>query len=205
MSTTDEFRSDETGKVIAFPTGRPAKSSSPEIVDAELVDEHPPATVVDTPTTDGSSWLDRVRTQDRQPIIPPYLRSLAEAKQAATWVGKHYAHKAGYHAARTPLYTLRLAVRSPRGLLLLLAATGRYVTDAEGRPARSETATADKAELYLKLSQQRDRRVVLRWIWCWPCRTCCRAGCSGHAECWPSAYSANSGPRRTTRSSLPAP
>ena len=166
MTTTDGFRGDETGKVIAFPTGgRPAKSSAPEVVDAELVDEsveHPPA--VDTPATDGSTWLDRLRTQDRQPIIPPYLRSLAEAKQAATWVGKHYAHKTGYHVARSPLYALRLAVRSPRGLLLLLAATGRYVTDAEGRPARAETATADKAELYLKLSQQRDRRVVLRWL-----------------------------------------
>jgi DNA segregation ATPase FtsK/SpoIIIE, S-DNA-T family len=157
MTTT----SDEPGKVIVFP----ARSTEPEIIGVELVDdsaEHLPA--VDTPATDGSTWLDRLRTQDRQPIIPPYLRSLAEAKQAAAWVGKHYAHKTGYHLARTPLYALRLAVRSPRGLLLLLAATGRYVTDAEGRPARSETATADKAELYLKLSQQRDRRVVLRWI-----------------------------------------
>jgi hypothetical protein len=68
----------------------------------------------------------------------------------ARWAARHYAHKAGYHLARSPLYALRLAVRSPRGLLLLAAATGRYVTDAEGRPARSETATADKAELYLK-------------------------------------------------------
>lgn len=154
---------DEPGKVIAFPTtGRPAKSSSPapEVIDAELIDETP----VDRPVTDSSTWLDRLRTQDRQPIIPPYLRSLTEAKQAAVWVGKHYAHKTGYHLTRSPLYALRLAVRSPRGLLLLLAATGRYVTDEEGRPARSETATADKAELYLKLSQQRDRRVVLRWI-----------------------------------------
>lgn len=156
MSTTDE-----PGKVIAFPV----KSPQAEIVDAVLVEEsteHPPA--VDAPATDGSTWLDRLRTQDRQPILPPYLRSLAEAKQAVAWMGKHYAHKTGYHLARSPLYALRLAVRSPRGLLLLLAVTGRYVTDAEGRPARAETATADKAELYLKLSQQRDRRVVLRWI-----------------------------------------
>lgn len=150
MSTTDEH-----GKVIAFPV------KSREVMDAEPIDETP---AVDTPVTDGSTWLDRVRAQDRQPIIPPYLRSLAEAKQAATWVGKHYAHKTGYHLTRSPLYALRLAVRSPRGLLLMLAATGRYVTDAEGRPARSQTATADKAELYLKLSQQRDRRVVLRWM-----------------------------------------
>ncbi|GAB3433572.1 cell division protein FtsK [Actinophytocola sediminis] len=161
MSTT----ADEPGKVIAFPT----KSSAPmpEIVEAELVDdsaERPPVMAVDTPATDNSTWLNRLRTQNRQPIIPPYLRSLGEAKQAATWVGRHYAHKTGYHVARSPLYALRLAVRSPRGLLLLLAATGRYVGDAEGRPLRAEMATTDKAELYLKLSQQRDRRVVLRWM-----------------------------------------
>lgn len=166
-TTTDGFRDGETGKVIAFPSASSVTPSSavPEVMDAELVDESgEPTPTVDTSATDGSTWLDRLRSQERQPIIPTYLRSVAEAKEAARWVGKHYAHKAGYHVARSPLYGLRLAVRSPRGLLLLLAATGRYVTDAEGRPARSETATADKAELYLKLSQQRDRRVVLRWI-----------------------------------------
>lgn len=167
-TTTNGFRDGETGKVIAFPSG-PAKPTvaTPEIIDAEVVDESgeaAPTVTVDTPVTDGSSWLDRLRTQQRQPIIPTYLRSLTEAKEAAKWVGKHYAHKTGYHVTRSPLYALRLAVRSPRGLSLLLAATGRYVTDAEGRPARSETATGDKAELYLKLSQQRDRRVVLRWL-----------------------------------------
>ncbi|GLY63664.1 FtsK/SpoIIIE domain-containing protein [Amycolatopsis taiwanensis] len=141
MSTTKDD-AEQGGKVIAFPA---------------------PASV-DTPATDGSTWLDRLRSQKRQPILPRYFKSLAEAKEAGKWVGKHYAHKTGYHLARSPLYALRLVVRSPRGLGLLMLATGRYVTDAEGRPVRSETATADKAELYLKLSQQRDRRVVLRWI-----------------------------------------
>ncbi|WP_027941647.1 FtsK/SpoIIIE domain-containing protein [Amycolatopsis taiwanensis] len=172
-TTPEEFGGEdaESGKVIAFPT-TPASGTAtptPEVIDAEVVDEteeRPPAVPVDTSATDGvgSSWLDRLRTQQRQPIIPGYLKSVTEAKSAAVWVGKHYAHKTGYHLARSPLYALRLAVRSPRGLLLLLVATGRYVTDAEGRPARAETATADKAELYLKLSQQRDRRVVLRWF-----------------------------------------
>ena len=170
MSTTEGFRDGKSGKVIAFPspaTAVPSPSGPEKVIDAELVDEAAevaPAASVDTSATDGASWLDRLRTQDRQPIVPPYLRSLVEAKEAAKWMGKHYAHKTGFHVARSPLYGLRLAVRSPRGLLLLLAATGRYVTDAEGRPARAETATADRADLYLKLSQQRDRRVVLRWM-----------------------------------------
>ncbi|HKS48775.1 MAG TPA: cell division protein FtsK [Amycolatopsis sp.] len=167
MPITEDFRGDdpESGKVIAFPTA-PAPNA-PEILDTEVVEESgesAPAVAVDTRATDDSSWLDRLRSQQRQPILPAYIKSLAEAREAARWVGKHYAHKTSYHLARSPLYALRLAARSPRGLLLLLVATGRYVTDAEGRPARSETATGDKAELYLKLSQQRDRRVVLRWI-----------------------------------------
>lgn len=164
-TTTDGLPGGESGKVIAFPSAVPVTrpAPAPEIVDAELVDESAPAVSVDTTVTDGATWLDRLRNQERQPIIPSYLRTLGEAKQAAKWVGVHYAHKIGYHVARSPLYALRLAVRSPRGLLFLAAATGRYVTDAEGRPARSETATADTADLYLKLSQQRDRRVVLRW------------------------------------------
>ncbi|UOX87210.1 cell division protein FtsK [Amycolatopsis sp. FBCC-B4732] len=163
MSTTNEPHG---GRVIAFPSTAPAEAD-PFVIDAEPGDEaaeQSPAAPVDRPVTDGSSWLDRLRSQNRQAIIPSYLKSTADAKDAAKWVGKHYAHKAGYHAARSPLYALRLAVRSPRGLFLLLAATSRYVTDAEGRPARSETATADKADVYLKLSQQRDRRVVLRLI-----------------------------------------
>ncbi len=172
MTTTpDEVRGDESpgGRVIAFPAGATPDSTDPvpTVDNAEPIDESAeptPRAHVDTPAADGSSWLDRLRSQNRQPVIPSYLKSVTDAKDAATWVGKHYSHKAGYHLARSPLYALKLAVRSPRGLLLLLAATGRYVTDAEGRPARSETATADKADLYLKLSQQRDRRVVLRLI-----------------------------------------
>jgi S-DNA-T family DNA segregation ATPase FtsK/SpoIIIE len=80
------------------------------------------------------------------------------------WVSKHYAHKTAYHGVRSPLYALRLAVRAPLGLFVLAAATGRYVFDAEGSPARSRTANSDQAELYLKLSQQRDRRVVVRMV-----------------------------------------
>src|SRR5438067_7506132 len=158
MSTTpEEFRGAdaERGNVIAFPSapvpGKDVQPAAP-IVDAELVDEPEqpaPAIAVDTPVTDGSSWLERLRRQDRQPVIPGYLKSVADAKDAAKWVGKHYAHKTGYHAVRSPLYALKLAVRSPRGLLLLLAATGRYVTDAQGRQARSGSATAAQAEPYL--------------------------------------------------------
>ncbi|TDQ04801.1 DUF3631 domain-containing protein [Labedaea rhizosphaerae] len=155
----------DRSNVIHFPAAaRQAEEEPPTVVDGEVVEEDGPPTSVDTAETDGSTWLDRVRSQQRQPILPGYLKSVQDARDAAKWAGKHYAHKVGFHAVRVPLYGLRLAYRAPLGVLRAAAATGRFVSDAEGRPARSGTATADNAELYLKLSQQRDRRVAMRLV-----------------------------------------
>jgi DNA segregation ATPase FtsK/SpoIIIE, S-DNA-T family len=152
------------------PVPGPAVEPAPDVVDGDIVDEDPdvdtaPAVAVDPPpVADGGSWLDHVRAQQRQPVIPGYLKTVADAKDAAKWVAKHYAHKTGYHAVRSPLYGLRLAVRAPIGAVALAVATGRYVFDAEGAPARSRAANYDQGELYLKLCQQRDRRVTLRLV-----------------------------------------
>jgi len=171
MSTTQHGAiapDDDRGMVIEFPGSgvREVAPPTPEVPTASDADdeiESAPSPVVDSGvSSDGFTWLDRLRTQERLPVIPTYLRSVTEAKEAARWVGKHYTHKVGYHAARSPLYALKLVIRSPRGLILLAAMTGRYAMDKEGVAARSATATADKADLYLKLSQQRDRRVTFR-------------------------------------------
>ncbi|GAB3914630.1 cell division protein FtsK [Kibdelosporangium lantanae] len=164
MTTTHE-EENVPSNVVAFV--RPAAPSdpvepTPDVLDGEIVDDKSAVLVDDSKQGDGSSWLDRLRSQERHPIIPPYLKTVAEAKEAVKWVGRHYTHKVGYHAARSPLYGLKLAVRAPVGLFALMAAAGRYVSDAEGRVARSQTATADQAELYLRLSDQRNRRVAFR-------------------------------------------
>ncbi|OKI20868.1 cell division protein FtsK [Saccharothrix sp. CB00851] len=146
---------------------------TPVVLDAEIVDddhddiggEGRPVTLVDSDEpADDSDWVTRLRHQTRQPIVPHYLSSAAEIRQTAGWVLKHYAHATGYHAARVPLYAWRLAARSPRGALLLMAATGRWVSDAEGRPLRREMARQAEAEKYLKLTAERNARVRLRTI-----------------------------------------
>ncbi|GAA2663589.1 MULTISPECIES: cell division protein FtsK [Actinosynnema] len=140
---------------------------APEVLDAEVVaDDAPTALVqVDQPdSSDDSTWVSRLRETERLPIIPGYLRTLSEVRQTAAWVGRHYAHATGYHAARTPLYLLKLAARSPQGALLLMAATGRWVADAEGRPLRREMAVRGEAEKYLRLVQERNARVRFRTV-----------------------------------------
>jgi DNA segregation ATPase FtsK/SpoIIIE, S-DNA-T family len=103
-----------------------------------------------------------VRASQRQPIIPPWLRSRRELRATAGWLLGHVAHTAAYHATRSPKYATRLAVRAPRGAARLLAGTLRWTLDAEGAPARQAALRREDTEQYLRLSQQRDARVRLR-------------------------------------------
>ncbi|MBP2340202.1 S-DNA-T family DNA segregation ATPase FtsK/SpoIIIE [Saccharothrix coeruleofusca] len=170
--------SDAGGKVYRLPTadapptapvGAAVEPASP-VLDAELVEDDAaaadrPVVPVDQPgSSSDADWVTRLRETQRLPIIPGYLRTLSEARQTAGWIGRHYAHATGYHAVRAPLYLLRLAARSPQGAVLLLAATGRWVSDAEGRPLRRAMANAGEAERYLKLVAERNARVRLRTL-----------------------------------------
>src|SRR5690349_2212810 len=59
----------------------------------------------------------------RRPIIAPWLRDRGEARATVRWAVGYAGHVTGYHAARIPLYGLRLAGRSPRGLFRVVAGT----------------------------------------------------------------------------------
>jgi DNA segregation ATPase FtsK/SpoIIIE, S-DNA-T family len=103
-----------------------------------------------------------VRASQRQPIIPPWLRSRSELRAAVGWLAGHLAHTAAYHTTRSPKYATRLALRAPLGAARLLAGTLRWTLDAEGAPARQAALRREDTEQYLRLSQQRDARVRLR-------------------------------------------
>ncbi|GAA3621378.1 FtsK/SpoIIIE domain-containing protein [Lentzea roselyniae] len=177
--TTNPTGTETTGEETTVPSNvrelRPgtAVEVAPVVVDAEIVDEDQgdaeatePAevTLVDQPGGDSIDWVRRLQQAKREPILPEYLRSMSEAKATAKWVAGYYAHTAGYHVVRSPLYGLRLAVRAPRGVLLLAAATGRWVSDAEGRQVRAASVRSDDAATYLRLSAQRDARVRFRAV-----------------------------------------
>ncbi|MEV6527724.1 cell division protein FtsK [Longispora sp. NPDC051575] len=102
-----------------------------------------------------------LREGERRPLLPAWATSRSQALSGARWLAGLALHVSGYHALRVPKYAVKVAFRSPRGLGRVLRAVVHWTWDLEGKLARQATADRADAELYLKLSKQRDRRV--RW------------------------------------------
>ncbi|WP_030235639.1 cell division protein FtsK [Streptomyces sp. NRRL S-455] len=121
---------------------------------------------VDSPTlkATGPGYLGRLAGAKRRAVVPLWLRSLSELKIASGWVARHYAHTAGYHALRAPVYAARLALQAPTGAARFVGGTMRWVADREGEPVRLAAVRREDAAEYLKLSRQRDGRVRLRTL-----------------------------------------
>ncbi|WP_329334190.1 cell division protein FtsK [Streptomyces sp. NBC_00663] len=117
-----------------------------------------------TPTATGPGYLGRLAGARRRAVVPVWLRSLAELRTASAWVARHYAHAAGYHALRSPVYAARLTFQAPVGAARLVGGTMRWVADREGEPVRLAAVRREDAAEYLKLSRQRDGRVRLRTL-----------------------------------------
>ena len=105
--------------------------------------------------------LATLRAGQRRPIVPAWLTSRAEALATIRWLAGYAWHAACYHAVRIPKYTVKLALRAPRGFDRLVRGIVRWLFDMEGEPMRQYSARVEDADLYLRLSRQRDRRV--RW------------------------------------------
>ncbi|MFD5792443.1 cell division protein FtsK [Streptomyces diastatochromogenes] len=149
------------------PTTRPDADRSPDPEPGRPGPESAAPTVrvmVDqpTPTAPGPGYLGRLAGARRRAVIPVWLRSVGELRTAAAWVARHYAHAAGYHALRAPVYAARLALQAPTGTARLIGGTMRWVADREGEPVRLAAVRREDAAEYLKLSRQRDGRVRLR-------------------------------------------
>ncbi|WP_326561679.1 cell division protein FtsK [Micromonospora sp. NBC_01796] len=145
----------------------PAKSFAVDLddeADQQDTDEPVPVDPPDlaTPSPFAASVAGKGST--RRPIVPPWLRSRAELTNAGRWALSHYSHVSLYHLTRTPKYAGRLTWRAPFGAARLIGATTRWVCDAEGGPVRMAAVRQENAELYLKLSRQRDARVRWRGI-----------------------------------------
>ncbi|MFJ4034343.1 cell division protein FtsK [Streptomyces griseoluteus] len=172
-----ELAADSGGDVVDLNAARSARAESTD-TDAdrsadsrsgrsgiELAD--PTARLlVDSPTLKaaGPGYLGRLAGAKRRAVIPLWLRSLSELKTASGWVARHYAHTAGYHALRAPVYAARLALQAPAGAARFVGGTMRWVADREGEPVRLAAVRREDAAEYLKLSRQRDGRVRLRTL-----------------------------------------
>jgi S-DNA-T family DNA segregation ATPase FtsK/SpoIIIE len=105
--------------------------------------------------------LAALRTGQRRPIVPGWLKSKSELLATLRWFLGYAWHASRYHAVRIPKYTLKLAIRTPRGLCRIVVRAVRWSFDLEGEPMRQYSVRVEDADLYIRLSRQRDRRV--RW------------------------------------------
>ncbi|MBY8341228.1 cell division protein FtsK [Streptomyces spinosirectus] len=155
----------ESADPTARPDSEPSADSETGRSGAESGD--PTARVMvdlPTPTAAGPGYLGRLLGAQRRAVVPVWLRSVAELRTATAWVARHYAHAAGYHALRAPVYAARLAVQAPTGAARFVGGTMRWVADREGEPVRLAAVRREDAAEYLKLSRQRDGRVRLRTL-----------------------------------------
>ena len=153
----------------ADPTARPdsAPSADPNNGRSGAESGDPTARrLVDLPTAKaaGPGYLGRLLAAQRRPVVPLWLKSVAELKTATGWVARHYAHSVGYQALRSPVYAARLTLQAPSGAAKFMGRTMRWVADREGEPVRLAAVRREDAAEYLKLSRQRDGRVRLRTL-----------------------------------------
>lgn len=139
---------------------------SEDVSDADDPDgvDGAPVVRVDPPAEVRASWADIARRGQRRPVLPDWAKDPAALRSAATWLAGHYSHVAAFHGVRLPVYAGRLAFRAPAGSARTVRAVSRWVFDVEGLPVRLATVRRDDAEVYLKLSRQRDARVRTRSV-----------------------------------------
>ncbi|MFF9361604.1 cell division protein FtsK [Streptomyces griseoluteus] len=172
-----ELAADSGGDVVDLNAARSARAESTDTRADRSADSRPGGSgiesadptarlLVDSPTLKaaGPGYLGRLAGAKRRAVVPLWLRSLSELKAASGWVARHYAHTAGYHALRAPVYAARLALQAPAGAARFVGGTMRWVADREGEPVRLAAVRREDAAEYLKLSRQRDGRVRLRTL-----------------------------------------
>jgi S-DNA-T family DNA segregation ATPase FtsK/SpoIIIE len=146
------------------PTGQADRTPADDAPDNELGEQSAVTVLVDSPGGEAPALFRRWQEAKRRPVLPEWARSAEEFRQAARFMLGYYSHVSAYHAVRTPVYAGRLALRAPVGALRLSRTAGRWVWDAEGHPIRSAAVQRADAETYLKLSEQRNRRVFNRGL-----------------------------------------
>ena len=97
-------------------------------------------------------------------IVPAWVKQAEQRRAAARWARDLVLHETAFQAVRLPLYGLRLCLYTPRGVGRSLAAWGRWVSDAETRPLRTNTVATNDHNAYLLLTRERNQRVRLRSI-----------------------------------------
>jgi len=136
----------------------PLTGTEGEPVDGEIVDDEAPVVPVNLPGEIADYVSPWQREAQRRAVVPVWLRDKDEAKTAARWATSYAGHHAAFHAVRLPLYGGTLLARSPRGAVRVIAATARWLTDAEAAPLRLEAVRVADATEYMRLARLRSER-----------------------------------------------
>lgn len=125
-----------------------------ETVAIEAVPAGAPVDPPDRPVT----WADIVsRDTQRRPIIPAVLRSADQRGALIRHTVAMVAYRVGYHATRTPKYTVKVAVWAPVGAGRLVYRSWRWAYDMEQWHERQHAARRNDVDAYLALMRQADR------------------------------------------------
>jgi S-DNA-T family DNA segregation ATPase FtsK/SpoIIIE len=153
-------------KVLRFPNAAMPDElvGAGDVVDAEDDADSAQSTpvLVDLPdlaTIDDQSLPERLNAlrRDRRPIIASWLRKRDELADVVKWAVSHAWHVSAYHAVRMPLYAGKLALRSPRGLVRVIAHTAAWAADADGQALRDAAVARKDHDTYLKLKAAQPR------------------------------------------------
>ncbi|MQA06831.1 MAG: cell division protein FtsK [Streptosporangiales bacterium] len=105
----------------------------------------------------------RARAEEkRSPVLPPWLRDWQELRLLVGWLAGYVWHKLRYHGARIPVYLLRLAGYTPRGIARTLRAVSGWLSDAEAAPLRREAVDRNAFDEYMHLAKLRRDRLTFR-------------------------------------------
>lgn len=105
-----------------------------------------------------------VRVPGELPILPAWAKSWALFIDTAAKAARRLRRRIAWHGVRLPLYALRLAGYSPRGLARVLAALWSVFTDGEARPLRLDAVDRRESKEWLSLRKERNDRVRRRLI-----------------------------------------
>ncbi|RSS79495.1 cell division protein FtsK [Streptomyces sp. WAC06614] len=106
----------------------------------------------------------KVTVEKRKPVLAGWLTNRRDFTATARHAGANLGYAALFHGVRVPVYSARLAARSPRGACRFVASVNRWVWDREAAPLRAFAVRNEDVEEYMRLARLRSGRIRLRGL-----------------------------------------
>lgn len=135
----------------------------PPDAESVIVAKPQPGGPIDPPERK-ATFADITTDRPRRPIVPAWMRSPDQRRQASRWALGYSTHTAVYHVTRTPKYLVKTAWYAPIGAVRGTARAVWWARAEEGNwHLRQSAATRDDPETWLKLDLRRLQSATARW------------------------------------------